>query len=164
MTESHPPDLMSYILVAIVVCAAIILRFRRMSRQVPLNLTTLWIVPLIYGALAVAILVALPLPEGTRLWLVPALLLGVLAGWYRGKTVRITKDPETNKLMQQASPLGMLVLVALIFVRQGLRIEALALGLNINEVTDLLVVFAAGLLGAGAVERYVRARRIAREG
>lgn len=160
MPDSHSPDLLSYVFVAIVVSAAIILRFRRMRQLVPFNLSTLWIFPTLYTALAVAILSLLPLSTGVWGYLLLALLLGVVAGWYRGKTVRISKDPESGRLMQQASPLGILVIVALIVLRQGLRVEALALGLNVNLVTDVLVVFAAGLLGAGAVERYVRAKRI----
>jgi len=160
MPDSHSPDLMSYVFVAIVVGAAIVLRLRRMRQLVPLNLSTLWIVPTLYTAIAVAILSVLPPSAGAWGYLVLAMLLGVVAGWYRGKTVRISKDPETDRLMQQASPLGILVIVALIVLRQGLRVEALALGLNVNLVTDALVIFAVGLLGAGAIERYVRAKRI----
>ena len=104
-------------------------------------------------------------PFGPDAWAVLALgaVLGGLAGWYRGKTVTIEKEPD-GSLMAQASPLGLIVLVMLFAGRAGLRglIETHAADwrLNAMAVTDAFLVFAMGLIVLQRVEMYIRARRI----
>lgn len=104
-------------------------------------------------------------PFGPDAWAVLAIggLLGGLAGWYRGKTVTIEKEPN-GSLMAQASPLGLILLVVLFAGRSLLRdlIEshAAAWHLNALAVTDAFLVFAMGLIVMQRVEMYIRARRI----
>jgi ABC-type dipeptide/oligopeptide/nickel transport system permease subunit len=90
-------------------------------------------------------------------------VLGGLAGWYRGKTVTIEKEPD-GSLMAQASPLGLILLVVLFAGRAGLRdlIETHAADwrLNAMAVTDAFLVFAMGLIVLQRVEMYIRARRV----
>lgn len=104
-------------------------------------------------------------PFGPDAWAVLAIggLLGGVAGWYRGKTVTIEKEPD-GSLMAQASPLGLILLVVLFAGRSLLRdlIEshAAAWHLNALAVTDAFLVFAMGLIVIQRVEMYIRARRI----
>lgn len=89
-----------------------------------------------------------------------ALALGGVLGWRRGALMRITIDPETHELNQQASPAAMLFILVLIIIRQGLRMEASTMGFNVAFITDLLVVFALGLFSATRLEMFLRARRM----
>lgn len=104
-------------------------------------------------------------PFGPDAWAVLAIggVLGGIAGWYRGKTVTIEKEPD-GSLMAQASPLGLILLVVLLAGRSLLRdlIEshAAAWHLNAMAVTDAFLVFAMGLIVMQRVEMYIRARRI----
>jgi Protein of unknown function (DUF1453) len=104
-------------------------------------------------------------PFGPDAWVVLALgaVLGGLAGWYRGKTVTIEKEPD-GSLMAQASPLGLILLVVLFAGRAGLRdlieTHAAEWHLNAMAVTDAFLVFAMGLIVLQRVEMYIRARRI----
>lgn len=91
------------------------------------------------------------------------LALGVAAGWWRGKMVVIHKDEE-GVLKAQASPLGLILIVALLAGRQGLRAvlepHAAEWGLNVLAVQDAFMLLAVGLVVAQRVEMYIRARRI----
>ena len=90
-------------------------------------------------------------------------VLGGIAGWYRGKTVTIEKEPN-GVLMAQASPLGLILLVALFAGRSLLRdlIEGHAAQWHLNAmaVTDAFLVFAMALIVMQRVEMYIRARRV----
>lgn len=104
-------------------------------------------------------------PFGPAAWAVLAIggVLGGVAGWYRGKTVTIEKEPD-GSLMAQASPLGLILLVVLFAGRSLLRdlIESHAADWHLNAlaVTDAFLVFAMGLIVLQRVEIYIRARRI----
>ena len=104
-------------------------------------------------------------PFGPDAWAVLAVgaVLGGLAGWYRGKTVTIEKEPD-GSLMAQASPLGLILLVVLFAGRSLLRdlieTHAAEWHLNAMAVTDAFLVFAMGLIVLQRVEMYIRARRI----
>ena len=84
-------------------------------------------------------------------------------GWRRGALMRIQVDPETHALNQQASPAAMLFIVVLILVRKGLQFEAGSLGFSVAFLTDVLMVFALGLLTATRLEMFLRARRLLAE-
>ena len=103
----------------VVVAVVLALRFRSMSRERPLKLSTLWLIPLIYVLLSGSMLFSLPPPPlGWGLALV-GLVAGAVVGWYRGKTIRIQRG-ENGELKQRASPLG-LVLIAALVVAQARR-------------------------------------------
>ncbi len=91
------------------------------------------------------------------------LALGVAAGWWRGKMVVIHKEPD-GTLKAQASPLGLILIVALLLGRQGLRAllepHAAEWGLNVLAVQDSFMLLAVGLVVAQRVEMFIRARRI----
>lgn len=108
-----------------------------------------------------------PTPAG---WLAGALALplGGLAGWYRGRTMAITVDPDSHALSQRGSPAAMLFIIALIAVRAALNAaaesgRAAAWHVDATMLTETLVAFALGLLTMTRLEMWLRARRLLRE-
>ncbi len=160
MQTQPAPVYISYVITAIVVAIILFFRFRSMKRVQRLRLETLWIVPAIYAVITATVLYQSE-PVGMQ-WLYVGLarMAGALLGWRRGALMRISVDPETHALNQQASPAAMLFILVLIIARQGLRMEASTMGFNLAFVTDLLVVFALGLFAATRLEMFVRARRL----
>jgi hypothetical protein len=160
MQVHQGPVYISYIITAVVVALVMYLRFRSMKRARPLKLEMLWIVPALYALVTASVLYQ-SLPAGIQwLYVGLALVIGGLVGWRRGAMMRITIDPETHALNQQASPAAMLFIFVIIIVRQGLRAEASEMGLNAAFLTDLLVVFALGLFSITRLEMFLRARRM----
>jgi hypothetical protein len=140
-----------------------------MSRERPLKLGTLWIVPAVYLLLTAWILFALP-PTGLG-WglLAVGLIIGSVLGWHRGKLIHIDRNPETGDLRQKASPLAMILLLALIVLKLGARaiFGETAAGHPASGamlLTDAFIGFALGLLSATRLELYLRAQRLVAAG
>jgi hypothetical protein len=153
----------SYVITACIVALVLFLRFRSMKRARPLKLGALWIVPALYALVTASVLYQ-STPVGNQwVYIALAFTVGGLVGWRRGAMMRISIDPETHALNQQASPAAMLFILVIIIVRQGLRMEASQMGLNAAFLTDLLVVFALGLFSMTRFEMFVRARRLLAE-
>ena len=150
-----------FVIIAIVVG----LRLRSMNQERKLKIETLWVVPVVYLLLVGWILFALPpVPLGWGL-IGLGLIVGAALGWHRGKLIRIQRNPETGELRQKASPLAMLLLVALIVLKLGARAifgESAAgqPGSSATLLTDAFIGFALGLLSATRLELYLRARQI----
>ena len=148
-----------------VIAVVLALRLRSMSRERPLKLGTLWVIPAIYVVIAGSMLMTLaPPPLGWGL-MVTGLAVGVALGWQRGKLIRIDRNCETGELRQKASPVAMLLLVAIIFLKLGARAifgETAAGRPSSGAVllTDAFLGFALGLLSATRLEIYLRARRL----
>ncbi|MCI3178949.1 hypothetical protein C5708_01630 [Caulobacter sp. CCUG 60055] len=145
----------------------VILRLRRMSQSRPLKLEWLWIMPAIMLASAAAMLSQMP-PKGLDwFWLGLIFTVGAVAGWFRGRMMNITVDPQTHAMNVQASPWALYFLVALFAVRFGLRSvmlqEAQAWHLSVALITDAFVVFAVGMLGVQRLEMAIRGRRLLSE-
>ena len=156
----QPNGLLQVLLPVVIFAVIFAFRVRRMSRERPLKLEQLWIVPAIYLVLVAVTFVATPPhPLG---WAVSAaaLLVGGALGWQRGKAMRITLDPETHRLNHRASPLAMFLLVLLVVVRMALRAESSRLHLDAFLVTDVLLAFALGLFAATRLEMYLRGRSL----
>lgn len=151
---------MQYLIPAAIFVVAIALRLRRMSQVRPLQVERLWIFPALYAAVCVYLLIEFPPTPIGWLWCAVALAGGSLLGWQRGKTMRITVDPETHQLNQKASLAGMAFLIVLIAIRAGARIEGPAMHLDLRTVTVALALFALGLFAAQRVEMYLRAKRL----
>jgi FtsH-binding integral membrane protein len=149
----------------VVIAVVLALRFRSMNRERPLKLGTLWLVPVIYAVLAGSMVFAMtPPPLGWAVMLA-GLGVGIAVGWHRGKLIRITRNPETGGLSQRASPLAMLLLVALVALKLGARAifgdsAAGQPGSSAMLLTDAFIGFALGLLSATRLELYLRARRM----
>jgi membrane protein CcdC involved in cytochrome C biogenesis len=136
-------------------------RLRRMGTMRPLKLGGLWIVPAIYAAVAALMFVQLP-PRG---WVAIAsavgLVIGAAVGWYRGKMMHISVDPQTHALNQKASPAAMMFLIALIAVRMAARgVLGQEGAVSPAMLTDPLVAFALGMFTLTRLEMYLRARRL----
>lgn len=150
----------SYLLIGAML-VVLALRLRRMSRVRRLRLETLWIVPAVLMAVLVLSLVEVP-PRHSVTWIAMAFALGIGGGvgWRRGALMKISIDPETHRLNQQASPTALLFVVVLIVARRGLRYEASALGLDLAMVTAALTAFTVGLISATRAEMFVRGQRL----
>jgi hypothetical protein len=153
----------------VIIAVVVWIRMRTMSRERPLNVGTLWIIPVVYLALVASMLWALrPSPIGWAVMSV-GLLAGAVLGWHRGKLIKIERNAETGKLMQRASPLAMLLLVGLIVLKLGARAifgeSAVAHPTSgAMLLTDTFIGFALGLLSATRLELYLRARRLIENG
>ena len=151
----------SYAVTIGIVVIVMALRMRNMGKMRPLKLGSLWVVPVLYLAVAAIMFAQLP-PTG---WVAIAsgvgLLVGAAVGWQRGKMMHIHVDPETHALNQKASPAAMFFLLTLIIVRTGAR-SMLGQGSGVSPamLTDPLIAFALGMFTLQRVEMYLRAKRL----
>jgi uncharacterized membrane protein SirB2 len=153
--------LLPFVIIAVVLA----LRFRSMSKERPLKLSTLWLVPAIYLLLMGSMLFELPPPPIGWALALAGLTAGLVAGWYRGKTIRIERNAETGELRQRASPLAMVLLAAIVVLKLGARAifgdtAAVHPGSGGLLLTDAFLGFALGLLAATRAELYLRGRRL----
>lgn len=91
------------------------------------------------------------------------LILGGVAGWWRGKMTTIEKHPD-GTLKAQASPLGILLIVGLFMGRSALRSvlepHAAAWHLNALAIADAFLLFVVGMIVMQRIEMFIRARRV----
>jgi len=165
--QDHPVQhgWLTALLPLVIIAVVVALRMRSMSRERPLKLGTLWLVPIIYVLLIGSMLLALPPSRVGWALVALGLAVGAVLGWHRGKLIRITRNDETGELSQKASPLAMLLLLALIVLKFGARAifgdsAAGHPGSGAMLLTDSFIGFALGLLSATRLELFVRARRI----
>ena len=153
-----------------VIPVAIVLVLLRNRRKRVLRPHLLWVVPAIVGPLILLgvwgssrAVGAAPFGAGAWAILLVGGVLGGVAGWWRGKTITIEREPD-GSLRSQASPLGLVLVVALFAFRGVLRplIESHAAQWRLNAlaVTEAFLVFALALIVLQRVEMYIRARRI----
>ena len=160
----HQPNILQYAIPVLVIGLVLFFRFKSMGKARPLRLERQWIVPAVYLAIA-AFLFWEMTPHGLGwLWAGLAFALGSAIGWYRGKTMKIHVDPDTHALNQVASPLALLVILALIGLRMAIRAGATyeaGLGnVDVPLITDCLVAMALGLLSMTRLEMYLRGARL----
>lgn len=90
-------------------------------------------------------------------------VLGGFAGWWRGKMTTIEKH-EDGTLKAQASPIGIILIVALMAGRRTLAalLEPHAAAFHLTPITipDALLVFILVMILVQRVEMYIRARRV----
>ncbi len=161
------PDLhtaLPYLIGIVVLVVVMAFRLRRMSQMRPLKVEWLWVTPAILTALTVVSLIPQP-PQGIDwAWLAGALVVGGALGWWRGKMMHISVDPETHALNTKASPAAMIFIVAIIAIRFALRGvamgEASTLHLTVGVITGAFMAFAVGLFGVQRLEMALRATRL----
>lgn len=149
----------------VIIGVVLTLRLRSMSRERPLKVSTLWVVPIVYLLIAAWMLFALPPTIAGWALVVVGVVIGAVLGWHRGKLIRIERNAETGELRQKASPLAMLLLVALIVLKLGARAifgetAAAQPGSGAMLLTDAFIGFALGLLSATRLELYLRAKQL----
>jgi hypothetical protein len=165
--QAHPAQQtwISYAITIGFVVIVMALRFRSMSKERPLKVTTLWVVPVVYLLLVGSMIFTMkPSPMGWGLAII-GLAIGLVVGWHRGKLIHIERNPDTGQLTQKASPLAMVLLLVLIVLKLGARdifgdAAATQPGSNAMLLTDSFLGFALGLLSATRLELYLRARRL----
>ncbi|MBC6980385.1 CcdC protein domain-containing protein [Caulobacter sp. 17J80-11] len=157
------PQYLPY-LIPVAVIALIILRNRRERR---LRLELMWILPafMLLGAGAALYYAPGPHPgPAAMVGLALALALGGVLGWVRGRTIRIQHDSATGALTAQASPLGMLLILAMFAIRYPLSLYAQAhpeaLHVSPTILADGFLLFAVGLVLAQRIEVALRARKL----
>ncbi len=160
-------QLVSYGIAVVVIILVLALRWRRMGRDRPLRLERLWMLPAIYGAFAVLLVAETPPDAVGWLWCLGALIVGGAIGWFRGRFVTVTVDPETHALNQKASPAGFIFIIALVAVRFGLRsvlaTEASTWHIGAAVIVDTFIALALGLIALQRLEIYLRASRLLAE-
>ena len=164
--QAHPGQ-QSWVGIAVtivIVGLVMFLRIRSMGQLRPLKLETLWVVPVLYLAVAAMMFWSLPPKGWVAVACIVALLLGAAVSWQRGTMMEIHVDPETHALNQRASPAAMFFLIALIVVRSGARsLLGQTSGVNPAMLTDPLIAFALGMFALTRIEMYLRAKRLLEE-
>src|SRR3954470_19596965 len=107
--NSHGGNWAATLLPFVIIAVVLALRFRSMSKERPLNIGTLWIVPVVYLFIACSMVFALPPPPLGWGLIVLGVGLGVAVGWHRGKLIRIERNADTGELRQRASPLAVML-------------------------------------------------------
>ena len=158
------PGHQSWISYAITIGIVVIvmgMRMRSMGKMRPLKLETLWVVPVLYLAVAALMFWQLPPTGWVAIASAAGLAVGAAVGWQRGKMMHIHVDPETHALNQKASPAAMFFLIGLIVVRSGARaVLGESGGVSPAMLTDPLIAFALGMFTLTRIEMYLRAKRL----
>ena len=154
----HPSNakLIAYAVSALIFVLLISFRMRRMMQSTPFNINLVWIMPAIMLTLTVWLMTR-AVPQGAEwLWAVGLFIVGGALGWMRGRSIAMSVDPATHRIMAQGSASAMIFLVVLIVVRYGLRFlmstEANVIGVRPAMVDVLFLVLALGLFGVRSVE------------
>ena len=162
---NHGGNWLTALLPFAIIAMVLALRLRNMSRERPLNLATLWIIPVVYLLIAGSLVFEMPPPQLGWVVMGVGLVVGLIVGWYRGQLIHIERDTETGKLKQKASPLAMILLIALIVLKLGARAVFGETAVTHPSsgpmlMTDAFIGFALGLLSATRAELYLRGRRL----
>jgi hypothetical protein len=158
--QSGQNSLVTYAITAVVIAVVMAIRWKRMSRQTPLRLERLWILPAVYAVvLAVTFSQFPPVGWGWGFCAL-ALVAGAALGWQRGRMMRIAVDPVTHALSQTSSPAAVLFILAIVLLRQGARAGAGWTHLDAMAATDMLMALALGLFAAQRLEMFLRARAL----
>lgn len=163
MQQPGQTPVSAYVIMGLLILVVLVFRMRGMRRKQPLDLGRIWIIPLVFLAVAAVNFWQFPPTWADAPWLALALLLGGALGWQRGRLMHIWKEPD-GQLMMQGSPWAILFLVALIAMRaalrSGLEMEREAWAISPALINDAFIVFALGLFGVMRVEMWVRANRL----
>lgn len=160
----QPTAWIQYAITAVILGIVLFFRIRRMSKDRPLKLERLWMLPAMYAVFMVVMYGFFPPAGLTWLYCILATGLGAAAGWWRGRMMRITVVPVSHALNHRPSPAAVLFIFALVAIRAGARQLAAAgeasLHLDAMAITDVLIAFALGLLATQRLEMFLRARRL----
>jgi len=172
----QPKDFLPY-LAPLIVVLVIGLRFFRAQKPRKIKPGRLWIGP-IYVLVGMAAVFANPLfpspfanPYSIPLFAAAA-LVGCGAGYLRALHQEFSIDPETGDVMSKASPVALMVFVAIFLVRFGMNTwmgggANAAMGKlpspGLLLYTDAMLFFAFGMVSASAWEVWRRTRPLVLE-
>jgi hypothetical protein len=153
---------------SVVPLVAIGLVILRNSRARRLRIETIWVMPVVILALVGLSFTAQGMPTPLMLGLdIAALVIGAALGWWRARFTHISVDPATHQLTSRASPIGMLVILAIFALRYAVRLYApqgaSALGVPAIAIADALLIITVGLVCAQRLELALRATRLLAE-
>jgi branched-subunit amino acid transport protein AzlD len=166
MGRDIPPGAGAWVyLVPLLIIGLVVLRNARARN---LKVERLWISPVLLLVLTATTFSQQHMPSPIMIaGDIAALVLGATLGWWRGRFTKITVNPETHSLTSQASPVGMVLILAIMVIRQGVRgyatANAGALHVSVVEVTDAFLLLAVGLVCAQRLEMALRANRLLNE-
>ncbi len=152
--------------VGLIVAVSLIVLLMRNQRPRPLRIEQLWIRPVIYLCLVGLTLAQSPPPLQPFALTIMAvgLAAGAAVGWQRGRFVRIEVDAQTHAVTARASPLGMALILVILFARIGLRGALSAArpvsGIPAAALTDALIVLIGAMIVTQSLEMCLRARRL----
>jgi len=156
----------TYLVFFIVIALLMGLRIWRGSRARKLQVERMWIRPVIILVFLSASIYGQPPPMTPEVLvgLAVAIGLGLVMGWYRGRMVKVSIDPETHALTSKASPWGILIFLGLMVVRMGarfvLREEHDVAGIPVAAIIDGLTLLYAGNVVGTQVEVWMRAKKL----
>ena len=163
MNASAQPSPIATVITFAIIGVVLFFRLRSLSRERPLRLGQLWIVPGIFALVAGTLFWQHP-PQGTGIaYCLVGFVVGAALGWQRGRMMHITVDPATQTLRQKASLGSMFFLLGLIAFRTLARVEGAAWHFDVMLLTDVLLALGFGLLTLQRVEMYIRAKRLLEE-
>ncbi len=158
------PRTLQILIPVLVILPILYFRMRRSLKAQRLKPGSLLIRPALIIVVAIGVMVAAPPQPQDIFWFVLAGLVGAAAGWQWGKTTQLHLHPEDGTVMSTSSQAGMLVLIALVLFRYGLRagvgLESGAMHLNVALFTDISITFSALLFSARGLEIYLRAQKL----
>jgi len=152
-------------MIPLVAIGLVILRNSRARR---LRIETLWIMPTLILVLVALSFSQQGVPSPLLLAIdIAALAAGAALGWWRGRLTHISVDPSTHQLTSRASPVGMLLILAIFALRYGVRLYAVqtsgGIGVSANAIADAALVITVGLVCAQRLEVALRATRLLNE-
>jgi hypothetical protein len=164
--------LLRFILPFVIILPILYFRMRKMTKPQPLKLGVLWLRPALV-LLGCGFVLFGPDPTTHQTphilpmeWagLAIAAAVGAVAGWHYGKITAIEVHPENGTLLTRGGAAAILVILALLVLKMGLKPLLLAEGgglhLDVLLITDALIVFSAALFTVRALEMYLRAQKV----
>jgi len=142
--------------------------WKRGGRERTIRIGRLWILPLVFTVIIAASIYAQPMPIDLNMTLIDAFVLafavGFGCGWFRGQTTHIAVDPESGDLKAKMTPVGLVLIAALILIRTSafdwLNSRAAAWQIAPTAIVDGFMLFALGLILGWRIEMYLRCRRL----
>ncbi len=154
------------ILIPLAIIAVLAVRRRKPQR---IRIERLWIMPVLMTAfigMGLYYTPHKPFHPATFAAFAAALGVGLVAGWFRARTVPMSFDAASGTVVAEPSIVAIIVIAALFAVRSALRmiLNGSAPGIDAGTISDGFLLFAVGLIVGGRIEMFVRGQRLIRSG
>ena len=142
--------------------------WKRGGRERIVRVERMWILPLVFGSIIGLSIYSQPAALSLTFWVVNVLMLafalGLVVGWLRGQTTQIAMDGESGQLKARMTPVGLVLIAALLLVRMSifdwLSAHAAEWEIAPTDIVDAFLVFALGLVLGWRIEMFLRCRRL----